>query len=267
MQDNLLLATESMRSSVAALKKKSSNLKIHLEFLDAELEKISTKFDKVVTQAEIFKAKVQRESNREIRRLQQEIVNLKKQVPGESSGAQIASNQELQVASTIAIFESLLRFICEGADDFRLMSYSYLFPAVFERVVTGEQEAYMLETLPESAAIVIQQGKEYVQWVRSDCDVHLTDPEAWNVYAEEICNWWRNTALPLIYGSRDDRWDTDEPLTLLEMLSWRDDPADRALMMPYAFDAYEIYKNNKDAVFERTGLREFELKMFSFAAG
>ena len=267
MQDNLLLATESMRSSVAGLKKKSSNLKIHLELLDSELEKISAKFDKVVTQAEIFKAKVLRESNREIRRLEQEILKLKKQMPAAEGSSQLVSSQEIQIASTIAIFESLLRFICEGADDFRLMSYSYLFPAVFERVVKAEEEAYMLDTLPDSAAIIVQQGKEYIQWVRKDCDVHLTDPEAWNVYAEEICNWWRNTALPLIYGCRDDRWDTDEPLTLLEMLSWRDDPADRALMMPYAFDAYEIYKNNKDVVFERTGLREFELKMFSFAAG
>lgn len=256
-----------MRSSVAGLKKKSSNLKIHLELLDSELEKISAKFDKVVNQAEIFKAKVLRESNREIRRLQQEIVKLQKQMPGETAAAQLASSQELQIASTVAIFESILRFICEGADDFRLMSYSYLFPAVFERVVKGDQEAYMLDSLPDSASVVIQQGKEYVQWVRKDCDVHLTDPEAWNVYSEEICNWWRNTALPLIYGCRDEQWDTDEPLSLLEMLAWRDDPADRALIMPYAFDAYEIYKNNKDAIFELSGLREFELKMFSFAAG
>jgi hypothetical protein len=267
MQDNLLLATESMRSSVTGLKKKSTNLKIQLELLDSELEKISGKFDKVVNQAEIFKAKVLRESNREIRRLQQEVDKLKKQLPSSESGPQLASSQELQIASTIAIFESLLRFICEGADDFRLMSYSFLFPAVFERVVSGDEEAYLLDSLPDSAHIVIQQGKEYVQWVRKDCDVHLTDPEAWNIYSEEICKWWRNTALPLIYGCRDEHWDADEPLSLIEMLSWRDDPADRPLMMPYAFDAYEIYKKNKDAVFERTGLREFELKMFSFSAG
>jgi hypothetical protein len=48
------------------------------------------------------------------------------------------------------------------------------------------------------------------------------------------------------------------------MLLWRSSPADRPLHFSSIFDAYEIYKKNKDAVYESSGVRTFELKMFSF---
>ena len=70
----------------------------------------------------------------------------------------------------------------------------------------------------------------------------------------------------MIYGSRDEQWDIDLPLTLTEILLWKDSPADRPLNFPKIFDAYEIYRKHKDEIYGPTGIREFELKNFSYEA-
>ena len=261
--DNLVFATNSMRSSVSSLKKKLSNLKVQVEFFDAEIEKIEDKFDKITTQAEIYKSKLEREMGREVRRLERELALLRKENP-ETAPKVDANDQELKIASSIAIVESILRTICEGADDFRLISEAFLFPAVIERIMSGDEEAYYIEEIPVSASTVIQRGREYVQWVRSEYDTHLTDPDAWESAIDLVTEWWRNDALPMIYGSRDEQWDIDVPLTYAEMLQWRDSPGDRPINYSAIFDAYEIYRKNKDAVYELTGLRQFELKNFTF---
>lgn len=265
MMDNLVFATNSMRSSVSSLKKKLSNLKIQVEMFDAEIEKIETKFDKVITESEIYKAKLGREMSREVRRLELELARLRKSVTiTDKDGKSTATSEELHIAKTICILDAVLRAICESADDFRLMTQSFLFPAVIERIVEGSEEAYFMEEVPTSAALVVQRGREYVKWLRETYDTHLTDPEAWEQASEPVCDWWRNDALPLLYGSRDEQWDLDVPLTLQEMLIWRDSPVDRPLHFSAAFDAYDIYRRNKDEVYEITGTRDFELKTFSF---
>jgi len=258
--DNIVWATNSMRSSVTSLKKKLSNLKVQLEVFDSEIEKIEGKFDNILTQAEIFKSKLEREMGREVRRLERELTLLTKSGPIEVGHT--ASEHELHIASSVAIIESILRLICEGADDFKLISEAFLFPAVIERIMSAQDDAYFLDEVPASAGVVIQRGREYVAWVREEYDTHLTDPETWEAAVSQTTEWWRNDALPLLYGSRDDQWDIDVPLTLQEMLQWRDCPADRPINYSAIFDAYEIYRKNKDAVYETTGLRQFELKQF-----
>jgi hypothetical protein len=252
-----------MRSSVASLKKKLSNLKISVEVLDAELEKIDTKFDKLTTEAELYKQRLERELGREVRRLERELAILQKTATP-SDKSTILPKETLRITSTIAIIESILREICQGAEDFKLISYSFLFPAIIERVVTGEEEAYFLDEVPATAQLIIDRGQEYVAWTRETCDIHLTDSETWDTYSEEIANWWRNDALPLLYGSRDEQWDIDVPLSRMEMMLWRDNPGDRPMQFSRIFDAYEIYRNHKDAIYECSGLRDFELKQFSF---
>ena len=261
--DNLVYATTSMRSSVSALKKKLSNLKIQFEVFDAELEKIEAKFDNVITQADIYKSKVEREMGREVRRLERDLALLRK--TGVVPVPEINDN-ERKIASSVAIVECILRLISQGADDFRLISEAFLFPAVIERIMSGDEEAYFLEEIPTAATTVIQRGREYVQWVRLEYDTHLTDPDAWESAIDLVTDWWRNDALPLIYGSRDEQWDIDVPLSYTEMIQWRDSPGDRPINYSSIFDAYEIYRKNKDAVYESTGLRQFELKNFTFPA-
>jgi hypothetical protein len=236
---------------------------VQVEFFDAELEKIEGKFDNILTQAEIYKSKLEREMGREVRRLERELANLRKE--GVVAITTEASDNELHIASSVAIIESVIRLISEGADDFRLISEAFLFPAVIERIISGTEEAYFLDEVPASASIVIQRGREYVAWVREEYDTHLTDPETWDSAIQQTTEWWRNDALPLLYGSRDEQWDIDMPLTLTEMLTWRDVPAERPINFSAIFDAYEIYRKNKDIVYEKTGLRQFELKLFTFS--
>ena len=259
MIDNLVYATNSMRNSVAGLKKKLSNLRIQVESFDAELDKINLKFDNLVTQSEIFKSKLEREMGREVRRLEHELASLHKQV-SKGASVQQPSSGELQISSTIAILDSLLRHISRDADDFRLASEAFLFPAVFERVMSSSD--YYIETVPACTDLVITRGREYVDWIRSEYYTHLTNPETWEDAVPYIAEWWRNDALPLIYGARDEQWDIDVPMSLQEMMVWRDSPADRPLQFPSVFDAFEIYERHRDAILKTSGLKEFEIKRF-----
>jgi hypothetical protein len=264
--NNVIWATNSLRSSVSAIKKKVNLLKSSVQSLDSAIEDIEAKFDKVIIESEIFKAKVERETGREVRRLEKELEILRRDLQkssGLSGDTQNTSAEDLKVASTIAIIECLLRTICAGSEDFRYLSYAILFPAVIERVVKGTEEAYFLEEMPSCSDIIVRRGLEYLSWIRSECDTHLTDPDAWKKFSPLISDWWKNDALPLIYGSRDEAWDIDEPLSDLEMISWRDNIADRPMQFQNIYDAYEIYKTNRDAVYKSSGVQNFEVKSFT----
>lgn len=267
MVDNLVGATDTIKTTVSALRKKVSNLRFSVESFDSELAKLEIKFDKLLTQTEIYKSKLQREMGREVRRLQVEMDSLRREKEKDGSGfAPVIENPtENSIASTIAIFECLLRHICQDSDDVKLMCYSILFPTIFERVVGAEDEAYFIHTLPQSSPTVIKRGREYVEFIRSLCETHVTDPEAWDVLIEPLSDWWKNDALPLVYGSRDEEWDSDLPLSLTEMLIWKDEPAERPLHFSRVFDGFEIHKKLKDKVYDETGVRAFDLKMFTYS--
>jgi hypothetical protein len=263
MLDNLLTSTNTTRTSLTNFKKKLSNLRIQVDSLTADLEKIDTKFENVLAQAEIYKSKLEREMGREVRRLERELSLLSKSVKGNPS-LPPASETDLKVASTVGIFDTILRHMCANAEDFRLASEAFLFPTVYERVMDGAEDAYFLEEVPPAAILVISRGKEYINWIREEYDTHITDPETWPNAIDYVVEWWRNDALPMMYGARDEQWDIDVPLTLQEILLWKESPAERPLNFSKVFDAYEIYRKHKDETHGTSGLREFELKLFSF---
>jgi hypothetical protein len=263
MLDNLLTSTNTTRTSLTNLKKKLSKLRIQVEEFSSDLEKIDTKFENVLAQAEIYKSKLEREMGREVRRLERELAILSKSVKGNPS-LPGANETDRKVASTIGIFDTVLRNMCDNADDFRLASEAFLFPAVYERVMAGTEDAYFLEEVPPAAILIINRGKEHIAWIREEYDTHITDPETWPSAIDYIVEWWRNDALPMMYGARDEQWDIDVPLTLQEILLWKESPGDRPLNFSKIFDAYEIYRKLKDETYGTSGLREFELKLFSF---
>lgn len=260
--DYILSTTNSTKTSLTNLKKKLSNIRTSLDSFDVELSKLENKLENINTQAEIYKAKVEREMGREVRRLERELALLRKENP--STTKPETSETDLHVATTIGIFDTILRNMCSDADDFRLASEAFLFPSVYERVMEGKQEAYYLEEIPSSASLVISRGRQHIAWIREEYDTHITDPDTWKEAVDYVVEWWRNDALPMIYGSRDEQWDIDLPLSLPEILLWRDSPGDRPLNFPRIFDAYEVYRKHKDEIYGTTGLREFELKLFTF---
>jgi len=262
--NNLLLPTNSLRTSVNSLKKKVTNVKTSLEIVSTELETLDLRLNKLVTESEIYRAKVDREMGRQVRRLEKELETLRKQVSS-IPPTPVSPEEDLRIASTVAIVECLLRSICgNSGDDFRLISYAFLFPAVIERVVSGTEEAYFLEEMPVASDVIVRRGQEYISWIREECGTHLTDPEAWETYTSQVSDWWRNDALPLLYGSRDENWDIDEPLSYLEMISWRDNPGDRPLQFSSVYEAYEIYRRHKDEVYKTSGVNDYDLKSFTF---
>lgn len=266
MQDNLIHEVNKLKNTTAAIKKKLTSFRASFDEMEQACDKVDLRLDSLVSSVEIFKAKLIRENGREVRRLEKEVAELTKKL-SESSGPPTTTSKEvLKIASTLTILESILLHITESAPDFLLMSYSFLFPAVIERVVRGEDQAYFLEEVPPSAAEVIRRGKEYLTWIRSECDTLITDEDAWGQYQEPVSDWWRNDALPLIYGSRDEQWDDDQSLTLVEMRMWQNDPASRPLYFSGVFDAFEIYRKHKDEVYESCGARDFDLKYFSFTS-
>jgi hypothetical protein len=261
--DSILHSTNKGKTCVTSLKKKLSNLREEFVSFESELAKIETRVENVISQSEIYKTRVEREMGREVRRLERELELLRQESAGKANVVKV-SESDLKVASTVAILDTILRLICQGNDDFRLSSEAFLFPAVYERVVDGTEEAYYLEYVPAATSVVIRRGLEYITWVRSEFDTHLTDPDTWEKAIGHISDWWRNDALPMLYGARDEQWDIDVPMSLVEVLLWRESPGDRPLNFPKIFDAYEIYRKHKDEVYGTTGLREFELKHFSF---
>lgn len=261
MKDNLIGATNTLRTSVSTLKKKLSNLKVEVEMFGAELESIDAKFDNLVVQSEIYKSKLERELGREVRRLERELSQLRKKIPTDLPAP--ANSNEIKIASTIGVFDSILRHMCKDAEDFRLGSEAFLFPAVYERVASASIDAYFLEEVPPSANVVIDRGREHLNWLRTEYYSHLTNPSTWESAIEYIVEWWRNDALPMIYGARDEQWDIDLPLSLQEMMVWRDSPADRPLQFSAIFDAFEIYQKHKDAVYVSAGIRDFEKQRFA----
>lgn len=260
MQDNLVVATNSLKSSVSSLRRKLSEFKMQTEMFEVELNKLDERCDRTLTQAEIYKAKLQRETSREVRRLEKELENLRKILPGPERKA---SDNELKVASTMAIFDSLLRHISIDADDFRMASEAFIFPAIYERVVTSGEDAYYLEEVPASMNLLVDRGREYVEWIRKEYYSHLTNPDTWVNALEYIVEWWRNDALPCLYGARDEQWDLDEPLTLQEMMVWRENPAERPLQFSAVFDAFEMYERCKDEVIITSGLKAYEITRFN----
>lgn len=214
---------------------------------------------------EAYKAHVDRLSNAETKRLQRKVKELEEKLAtlGEKTALKAVNSGEINKAKTIAIFDAILFNISnwsvagDTAPDFELASQAILFPAVYERVMRGDEEAYILEEVPVSALEVVKRGREYVKHFRTSCPLSLVDPTTWDMYAGEVQKWWVNDALPLIYGARDPSWEEDAPFTLPEMIAWRDYPANRALSFPLIFDGMEHVEKYRDAVREETGLPEF----------
>ena len=165
-------------------------------------------------------------------------------------------------AQTVAIFDSIL-FAIENwstdgdtAPDFSLACQAILFPLVYDPVMNGNSH-YYLRKVPDSALEVVKRGREYVKFIRDTCQVGLTDPIAWSQYVPMISKWWVNDALPLLYGARDDVWERSSPLTLEAIISWRDQPASRALEFPRMFDAMDLLDRYGDEIREKTNLPQF----------
>lgn len=243
-------------------------MRLAFDQLIMDLDKLDTRFDALLIQADVYRDKVKKENKKEISELKAQIVRYQKEIAKLNPINTLApEDNNAKIATTVGIFETILRFTCGDSDDFKAMLYASLFPTVYSRLTLAEDSAYFLEEMPDAAEIVIERGKEYLEFLRSECDEHLTNEEPWAQYHDLVVEWVRNDALPLIYQTRSEDWETDLPLTRNEIMDWVDNPPNRPMAMPEVFDALYIYRNRKDDIYTSSGIRAFELKMLQKAQG
>jgi hypothetical protein len=227
--------------------------------------KIDEMYERVSVALNTFKFRTERSASGELKRVQKRVKELEAELAKAGNAGAKASVDRSTVAKakTLAIFDAILFNICnwstvgDTAPDFELASQAILFPAVYERVMEGSEESYLLDEVPVSALEVVKRGREWVSYFRTSCELSLVDPSVWAEHIESVAKWWLSDALPLIYGARDPDWDHDEPYALQEMVAWRDYPANRALSFPLIFDGMEAVNKYSDQIREESGLPLF----------
>ena len=258
----------SLRAEVPKLKKKANGIVQALTHFDNELENLSTRIEQLGTAVDNYELTINKNHARIVTRLERKIAELEAKLAKKNFADPVSTTNPvaLEKATTIAIFDSILSAITSWsvhgdlASDVEMASQAVIFPTVYERVMSGEDPAYLLSDVPESAEVVVQRGREYVKWVRSQCETQITTDTAWDVYAPSIQEWWINDALPLLYGEADPDWENDTPYTLEQLEVWKTNPADRMVAFPKIYDAMELLKMNRQEINKSTRILEFNLK-------
>jgi len=217
--------------------------------------------EKISNAASRYRDVCEKDSAKEIQKLQKQLDQALLS-GGPQSSASAVDMVTLAKAKTIAIFDSLVFAISnwstdgQSAPDVELALQSVLFPTVYERVMKGNSD-YHITTVPASALEVVKRGRETVRWLRETTDASLVQADVWEEHAGLIQQWLIRDALPLIYGARDPDWDDDIPLSIIEMIEWRDMPASRALHFPLIFDGMDLVEKHGSDIGEFTGLPAF----------
>ena len=209
-----------------------------------------------------YREACEKESKKTEIKLTREIELIKKTAESTRVLSREVDETDLGKAQTFAIFDSLIFAISnwstdgQSSPDVELALQSVLFPTIYERVMKGNAD-YIVNTVPVPALEIVKRGRETIKWLRQITDKSLTDPSNWEEHAGLIQQWFIRDALPLIYGARDPDWDDDSPLSLTEVVEWRDMPASRALHFPLIFDGMDLVEKYRDEIREHTDLPTF----------
>lgn len=242
----------------------------HLTKLEEEVAKQRKKIDDVYRYVDLLEAEIPLAFARENKRKDATIKRLERELKSaERKAAKVSIEQpagphpaDLSRAKTIAIFGGILFAIenwsaCgQTAADFTIVCQSLLFPIVYEKVMSGDED-YYIETVPASALEVVRRGREFVRHLREESDISLVTDESWNEACNVVHEWLVNDALPLLYGARDDAWEDEVPYSLAQMQQWRDLPQSRLLDFPKIQDGMDLVKLHGDIIRNDTGLPTF----------
>jgi hypothetical protein len=251
-----------VRNEVPRIKKKLATVKQSVEAFETEIEALGVKVDNLVSVIDAFENNLTNKHARVVAKLEAEILKLQKQL-AKSGIVAPTSDTTLSKVTTIAIFDAILSAITswskdgDQASDVEAASQTVIFPCVYERVMGGEDPAYLLDEVPVSAEVVVQRGREFVRWIRGECETHITTANAWEVYAPKIQEWWLNDGLPLLYGEADPDWEEDTPYSLEQIEVWRNNPVDRVMAFPKIHDAMDLLQKHRAEVNARIRLQDF----------
>jgi hypothetical protein len=261
-KDYLTYKMSVLRSEGVKIKKKLSANKQAIEALDHELDVLDGKIDSLVATVESYENALVKRYERVITKMQEQIDKLESQLV--KTGVSTPANEvAISKVTTITIFDAILSAITswskdgDQASDIEAASQTVIFPCVYERVMSGDDPAYILDEVPQSAELVVQRGREFVKWIRSECETHITNETAWEKYAPKIQEWWLNDGLPLLYGEADPDWEEDTLFTLEQIEVWRNNPVDRMMAFPKIHDAMDLLQKHRSEVNSRINLQEF----------
>jgi len=232
-----------------------------IDTMDKEIGSSSGRIDKFISKFDAYEKSLREDYEKRIAKLEKEIEKLQKDQPSKAEAS--VNEVVLGKARTIAIFDAILSAITswsthgDQASDVEAASQSVVFPSVYNRVMSGDDPAYLLDDVPVTAEIVVQRGREFVKWIRSECETHITTPGAWEQFAPKVQEWWVRDALPLIYGEADPDWEDDRPFSLEEIDVWRNNPADRMMAFPKIHDAMDLLQKHRSEIYDSTRIREF----------
>ena len=163
-----------LRSEVPKLKKKANGIVQALTHFDNELENLSTRIEQLGTAIDNYELTMNKNHAKVVTRLERKIAELEARLSKKNLTDSVTTSNpvSLEKATTIAIFDSIISAITSWsthgdlASDVEMASQAVIFPTVYERVMSGEDPAYLLSDVPESAKVIVQRGREYVKWVR-----------------------------------------------------------------------------------------------------
>jgi len=212
---------------------------------------------------------LERQSQREVKRLKRELDTYKSrellELTTEDSRNQARHKYDLNRATTLAIFDSIISAIgnwsTDGqvADDMEFLLQSILFPLVYEPVVRGDED-YFLTEVPLGAYEVVKRGREFVKAYRQQKDVAITgDALLWEQALEEVKEWVTRDALPLLYEIGSEDWQHVVPVDIKDMWKWKEQPMARALEFPLIFDGMELVALMGDDIRKQVDIASFTM--------
>ena len=267
-RDFLNYKIAAVRNEVPRIKKKLSTVQQAVDAFEDEVEALGTKVDNLVGFIDAFENNMKNKHSKVVAKLEAEIAKLEKQLMKRGVAAP-TSDTTISKVTTIAVFDAILSAITswskdgDQASDVEAASQTVIFPCVYERVMGGDDPAYLLDEVPTSAELVVQRGREFVRWIRGECETHITSPSAWKVYAPKIQEWWLNDGLPLLYGEADPDWEEDTPYSLEQIEVWRNNPVDRVMAFPKIHDAMDLLQKHRAEVNSRIRLQDFNRSVAS----
>lgn len=269
-----------VKLALSSVKRKASSAKASIVALETDIDRLDIKFDQLYNDLEDHKYKLSAEAEKETAQLRKENEQLRKRLEAielelkeeywdEESDEYRDFLERKRIATTVCIFESILSLIATIKDeDFKYMSYSFLYPAVYSKLLDGANDHLLLETVPESADLVVTRGREFLEALRGASQIDLTVNEVWDAMVSEVAHWWSGVALPLLYENKNPDWLSQEivcePKDKIKKAS--NDPFFKLTNYPEVVDALTTYYDNeyKNDIRRDAGVLDLEAKLHRY---
>lgn len=252
MNDNLISAADGFRTSILNLKKKSTAVRISMEQFNMEIERLELKLNKFISETEIFKERVKKEYNRELKKKEDELAVLRRHIRRHSHSDSMfisadhfeepEEDDSLKIAKTVMILNTFISSISGINDDFKMLSQAVIYKCVYCNLM-GDLEKYRIANVPDDVHEIVELGKVSAKALEEKFPYHVNSEEMWAEEMEIVEGAWKNDLLPAIYQYKEIQF-PETPLSYTEMMSWINNPSHRMEKFPEIEDAYRYFNHH-----------------------